>query len=82
MKLQGLPADNNGTYRCNEMRTWVFDVENDTTERIQKKLVAKTALKPDQLRVTRKLHNNQKNISQKQIFQGFYAGHYLRRAKW
>ena len=49
ISLQDLPADDNGTYRHNGMRTWVFEVENDTGGRIKKKMVAKTALKPDQL---------------------------------
>ncbi len=50
VSLQDLPADDNGTYRHNGMRTWVFEVENDIGGRIKKKMVAKTALKPDQLR--------------------------------
>ena len=50
VKLQDLPADDNGTYRHNGMRTWVFDVENSSGGKIKKKMVAKTALKPDQLR--------------------------------
>ncbi len=50
ISLQDLPADDNGTYRHNGMRTWVFEVENDIGGRIKKKMVAKTALKPDQLR--------------------------------
>ena len=62
ISLQDLPADDNGTYRHNGMRTWVFEVENDIGGRIKKKMVAKTALKPE-----RQLRNDQENIPQEQI---------------
>ncbi len=67
ISLQDLPADDNGTYRHNGMPTWVYEVENYIGGRIKKKMVAKTALKPDQLHRRGKLHNDQENIPQEQI---------------
>ena len=47
VKLQDLPADDNGTYRHNGMRTWVFDVENDTTGRSRRNWLRRLPSNPN-----------------------------------
>ena len=50
VRLQDLPADDNGVYRNNGTRVWTYKVKRNEDGSLKKTMIAKNVLKPDEQR--------------------------------